>query len=139
MKKISYHFEGVSFSKKNLPKKTWFINCAKKEKKNILAINFIFCPDNRLKQLNNRYLNHNTHTDVITIDHSIKSNLLGDVFISIERVKENSVSYKTTFSDELARVMIHGLLHMAGYSDLSSSDKKKMRNLEDKYLKEKNI
>ena len=139
MKKINYCFEDVREFKKNLPKKSWLVNCVKKENKNILKIDFIFCSDLYLKRLNKKYLNHNTLTDVITLDYSTKKNLLGDVFISIDRIKENAILHTASFKEELARVMLHGTLHLIGYNDKSNDEKKLMRKMENKYLEEKNI
>ena len=139
MKKINYYFQDVLEFKKNLPKKSWFVSCVQKEKKFVLKIDFIFCSDSFLKKLNKKHLKQDALTDVITLDYSTKNQLLGDVFISIDRVQENATVYKTTFDQELARVMIHGVLHLIGYQDKSDKEKKIMRKLENKYLAEKNI
>jgi len=140
MKKVNYYFEGGE-AKINqiLPKKSWILNCVKKENKSILKIDFIFCSDMYLKKLNKKHLAHNTLTDVITLDYSTNEYLLGDVFISIERVKENAQIYKMTLENEISRVMIHGVLHLIGYKDRSNEQKKIMRKKENKYLEQKNI
>ena len=140
MKTVNYYFEGVG-GKINqiLPKKSWILNCVKKENKSILKIDFIFCSDMYLKELNEKHLAHNTLTDVITLDYSTNEYLLGDVFISIERVKENAQIYKMTLENEISRVMIHGVLHLIGYKDRSNEQKKIMRKKENKYLEQKNI
>ena len=139
MKKINYFFVDTPESKKILPKKSWILDCAKKENCKVLKIDFMFCSDIYLKKLNQKHLSHNTLTDVITLDYSIKKQLLGDVFISLDRVKENSKTYQTTFKKEMARVMIHGVLHLIGYKDKSEKEKKIMVKMENKYLDEKNI
>ena len=139
MKKINYFFVDIPEYKKNLPQKAWILNCIEKENCEIIKIDFMFCSDSYLKNLNNKYLNHDTLTDVITLDHSIQNHLLGDVFISLDRVKENAKIYKTTLEKEIARIMIHGVLHLIGYKDKSLDEKKIMVNMENKYLKEKNI
>jgi len=139
MKKVNYYFEGIPEITQILPKKSWILNCVKKEHKSILKIDFIFCPDNYLKKLNKKHLEHNTLTDVITLDYSTNEYLLGDVFISIDRVKENAQKYKTTLENELSRVMIHGVLHLIGYKDKSNEQKKIMRTKENKHLDQKNI
>lgn len=97
-------------------------------------ITFVFCNDVYLGNLNEKYLRHNTLTDIITFDYSEKGKLSGDICISIERVKENSTKYGKTFDEELGRVMAHGVLHLAGYNDKNSDDKKEMRRKEDQYL-----
>jgi len=137
MKKINYYFEDISEQKK-LPKKTWLLNCIKQENKNILKIDFIFCSDIYLKKLNKKHLRHNAFTDIITLDYSTNKYLLGDIFISIDRVTDNAKIYKTTFTQELSRVMIHGILHLIGYKDKSVDEKKIMRKMENKYLEQKN-
>ena len=139
MKKVNYYFEGVPEINQILPKKSWILNCVKKEHKSILKIDFIFCSDNYLKKLNEKHLEHNTLTDVITLDYSTNEYLLGDVFISIDRVKENARKYETTLENEVSRVMIHGVLHLIGYKDKSDEQKKIMRKKENKHLEQKNI
>ena len=98
-------------------------------------INYIFCSDNHLLEMNQQYLNHNTFTDIITFNHSEqKENLEADIFISIERVRENAASLKKSFTEELHRVIIHGLLHLLGLKDKSDSEKQEMREKEDACL-----
>ena len=139
MKKVNYYFEGVSEITKILPKKSWILGCIKKENKSALKIDFIFCSDAYLNKLNKKHFQHNALTDVITLDYSTKEHLVGDVFISTERVKENAETYKITLENEISRVMIHGVLHLIGYKDKSSEEKKIMRKKENKYLEQKNI
>lgn len=113
----------------------WIQSVIAKEGKRIENLNYIFCSDKYLQQLNVRYLNHDTYTDVIAFDHSISPEIIsGDIFISIERVKENCAKYNNSFLGELYRVMVHGVLHLLGYSDKKSTDKALMRQMEDKYL-----
>ncbi|PHR73233.1 MAG: rRNA maturation RNase YbeY [Lutibacter sp.] len=97
-------------------------------------LNYIFCSDAYLLDLNIKHLNHNTLTDIISFDYTIGKLISGDIFISIDRVIDNSKSYKVTFLDELHRVMIHGILHYCGYKDKSKEDKLEMRSKEDLYL-----
>lgn len=97
-------------------------------------INYIFCDDEYLHSLNVKYLNHDTLTDIISFDNTLGNLISGDIFISIERVKENAIEYKTSFTEELNRVMIHGILHYLGYKDKSSSDKEVMRKAENDAL-----
>jgi rRNA maturation RNase YbeY len=97
-------------------------------------ITYVFCTDDFLFSMNEKYLKHDTLTDIITFDYSEKGTLSGDIFISVERVKDNAESFRTTFSLELGRVMAHGVLHLAGYKDKSSEDKKVMKSKEDFYL-----
>ena len=97
-------------------------------------INYIFCSDDYLLDINRNYLNHDTYTDIISFDYSVGKELHGDIYISIDRVKENAVTYNSGFDNELARVMVHGILHYCGYKDKSELDNKKMREREDFHL-----
>ena len=97
-------------------------------------INYIFCSDDQLLEKNIKFLNHNALTDIISFDYTMGRLISGDVFISIDRVRENSESFNVSFSDELNRVMVHGILHYCGYRDKSKEDKELMRAKEDSYL-----
>ena len=90
-------------------------------------INFIFCDDEYLHRLNVEFLQHDTFTDVISFDNSLRKLISGDIFISVERVKENAVEFNATLEEELHRVMIHGILHFLGFKDKSPEDEKMMR------------
>tara|TARA_B110000263_G_scaffold215327_1_gene200251 strand:+ start:414 stop:875 length:462 start_codon:yes stop_codon:yes gene_type:complete len=107
----------------------------KKENKKISFINYVFCSDNRLLEINKKYLNHTSLTDVVTFDFSTnKKNIEGDVYISIDRVKENAKKYKETFKKELLRIIIHGLLHLIGFLDKTKEEKNTMTLKENEYL-----
>ena len=97
-------------------------------------INIIFCSDNYILDVNMKYLQHDYFTDIITFDYCEKKVLSGDLFISVDSVRENSVYYGTEFEDELNRVIVHGLLHLIGYDDHSEEDVKVMREKENYYL-----
>lgn len=132
---IHFFSEEVSFKPKNQRKKTnWIKLVAKKEGKSISAISFIFTSDLFLSGLNLSYLKHKTLTDIITFDYSTEKTISGDVFISVERVKENSQKFNSSFADELDRVIIHGVLHLCGYKDKRKSQKIQMRKKENAYL-----
>ncbi len=94
-------------------------------------LNIIFCNDEYLLSVNNQYLKHNYYTDIITFDYSDNQIINGDLFISVDSVKNNSVTYKTEFMTELSRVIIHGVLHLCGYNDHTEEDKKLMKEKED--------
>ncbi len=114
---------------------TWVVSCASNEGFKPVAINLIFCSDERLLEINKEYLDHDFYTDIITFDQSETPNSLeGDLFISIERVEENSAKSNSAFIDELDRVIIHGLLHLMGYSDKTDEQVKEMREKEDACL-----
>ncbi len=97
-------------------------------------INYIFCDDEYLHKINVEHLNHDTYTDVISFDYSLGKEIIGDIYISIERVLENSKRYKTTFKNELSRVMVHGVLHFLGYKDAVKQEKIIMRDKENFFL-----
>ena len=138
MHKKSIHFfsERITFLLKNKNKIREWINFAVlNEKGNIGEINYVFCNDKYLYKLNNRYLGHNTYTDIITFDNSENSTeVSGDIFISIDKVNENSKKYNVSFYNELHRVMIHGVLHLLNYKDKSDQEARIMRQKEDYYL-----
>jgi rRNA maturation RNase YbeY len=98
-------------------------------------INYVFCDDDYLVGINLQYLNHNTLTDIISFDYSVGNELHGDVFISIQRVRENAIEFDVAFEEELKRVMVHGVLHYCGYKDKSAEDEKIMRQKEDEKIK----
>ena len=96
-------------------------------------LSLIFSSDKYLLKINQDYLNHDFYTDIITFDYELE-NITGDLFISYERVLDNSTTHNTSVENELNRVVVHGLLHLIGYGDKSESESKTMRQLEDKYL-----
>jgi probable rRNA maturation factor len=97
-------------------------------------INYVFCDDDYLLKLNIEFLKHHTLTDIISFDYTIGKILHGDIFISIERVKENAKKFNVSFQDELQRVMVHGVLHYCGYKDKTEEDSKLMRDKENFYI-----
>ncbi|MEM0541525.1 rRNA maturation RNase YbeY [Flavobacterium sp. j3] len=97
-------------------------------------INYIFCDDDYLVQINQQYLEHDTLTDIISFDYSIGKELHGDIFISVERVAENASDFKVGFEEELRRVMVHGVLHYCGYKDKSREDELVMRQKEEEKM-----
>ena len=114
--------------------KSWIKKVVEKEGRKMKDLSFVFCDDMDLLDKNSKYLNHDTLTDILTFDYSENNNISGDIYISIDRVKENAKTYKVTFENELDRVMIHGVLHLLGYKDKSEKEKKIIRAKEDFYL-----
>ena len=115
--------------------KTYLQKVAKREGYRIDTINYIFCNDAYLLEINKQYLNHDTYTDIITFQLNPKGEaLLSDIYISVERVKENALLHNTTFTQELHRVIFHGLLHLCGYKDKNKKDLEEMRNQENRCL-----
>lgn len=109
------------------------------EMKRLGAVNIIFCSDNYILDVNMRYLQHDYFTDIITFDYCEKDILSGDLFISIDSVRENALFYGTEFSDELNRVMVHGLLHLIGYDDHTEEEVAEMRQKENYYLQMRSV
>jgi rRNA maturation RNase YbeY len=104
------------------------------EDKECGPINLIFCDDEKILEVNKEYLTHDYYTDIITFDYSLNQIISGDLFISIDRVKENADMFSKSFENELMRVVFHGVLHLCGYNDKSEEDILVMRSKEDYYL-----
>ena len=107
---------------------------AKQELREIGDITFVFCDDNYLHKINLEFLDHDTYTDIITFDYSVGNEMVGEVYISVDRVAENAKKFSQTFENEIHRVMIHGVLHLCGYKDKLAKDKQIMRDKENHYL-----
>ena len=133
---IAFLTEDITFElKEKLKHKAWLKDAARAEGFNIGELNYIFCSDDYLLDINQKYLGHDTLTDIVTFDNSEDPKMIeGDIFISIERVQENALKFDTAGS-ELKRVMVHGLLHLAGYKDKDKAQKELMRNKENEHLK----
>ena len=112
----------------------WISDIVRKEKGTVKEINFIFCNDEYLHKINLEYLNHDTYTDIISFDYSVGRELYGDIFISVERVRENAKIFLESFDLEFFRVISHGVLHLLGYKDKEVKDKEVMKIKEDKYI-----
>ncbi len=117
----------------------WVSNIISNEGFETGEISYIFCDDEYLHKLNVDFLNHDTLTDIISFDNSLGRQINGDIYISVERVKDNSTIYKTTFINELHRVIIHGTLHFCGFKDKSDADAKIMRSKEEESLLARNF
>lgn len=132
---IVFHQEDIAFE---LPQVELFIHWINviitAEDCELNQLNYIFCSDNYLHQLNVEYLDHDTLTDVITFPYASPPIVEGDIFISIERIEDNAKKFKTSSIHELARVMIHGVLHLCGYGDKSETEQKIMRSKENTAL-----
>ncbi len=113
----------------------WLSNVIISENKKEGDINYIFCDDDYLHKINMEYLQHDTLTDIISFDYSVGNELQGDIFVSVERVRENAVDFNVLFDNELKRVLSHGLLHYCGYKDKSDEDALVMRNKEEEKIK----
>ena len=112
----------------------WISNTISNEGFNEGEINYIFCDDSYLLDLNIQYLDHDTLTDIISFDYTLGKQINGDIYISVERVRENAIDFEVAFGNELSRVMIHGILHYCGYKDKSELDEAEMRSKENYYM-----
>lgn len=136
MAAINFFNEDITFKLPH-PRKTatWIKLVAHKEKYSVNQINFIFCSDEYLRAKNIEYLNHKTYTDIITFDNSdTEGELEGDIFISIDRIRENAGKFARPFDEELHRVIIHGVLHLLGYPDKTPQQKAQIHKKEDACL-----
>lgn len=129
---INFFQEDIQFNLSGKQKiKKWIKHIAMEEGFTIKELNYIFCSDEFLYQMNVNYLDHHTYTDIITFDNTEKEKVIeGDIFISMDRVRENAAIQKENFPDELARVMTHGLFHLCGIKDKSTEDRELMRSKE---------
>ena len=132
---ISYNTENVKMPK--LGKRetnAWIKAVAAKYGKMVGEVAYIFCDDPKILEVNNEYLGHDYFTDIITFDYCEGDRLSGDLFISVDTVRDNAIEYGTDFKDELNRVIVHGVLHLIGYDDHSDEDVAQMRAKENYYL-----
>ncbi|MEO8515523.1 MAG: rRNA maturation RNase YbeY [Flavobacterium sp.] len=113
----------------------WISTIISSENKTEGEINYIFCDDDYLLEINQQYLNHDTLTDIISFDYSLGNEINGDIYISIERVKDNANDFNVSFEEELKRVLVHGILHYCGYKDKTEVDEQLMRSKEDEKIK----
>ena len=135
---IRYFQEDIRFElKQKMRNNQWLKMVAGSEMRRLGAVNIIFCSDNYILDVNMKYLQHDYFTDIITFDYCEKDVLSGDLFISIVSVRENARFYGVEFADELDRVMVHGLLHLIGYDDLTEEQTAQMREKENYYLQMK--
>lgn len=131
MENISFFSEDIDFQINNIENNTSWINSIISNYSKISGeLTYIFCSDDYLLKLNIEHLNHDTLTDIITFDYTKTGIISGDIFISIDRVTENAKSFLVPFQEELNRVMAHGVLHLIGFKDKTSEEKKKMKEAE---------
>jgi len=136
MPSVNFFEEDIRFDLKNkLKVKQWIKATIAAEGYKLQELNYIFCSDSYLLTINQQYLDHDTYTDIITFDNSeIPGTIEGDIFISIDRIRENAEKFGTGEINELHRVIIHGALHLLGYKDKTAGAKKIMTGKEDQYL-----
>ncbi len=135
MANIEYHSQLSSFKLSN-PRKTsaWLKKVCASEHRTIKSLAYVFCSDAFLKSLNQDFLKHSTYTDILSFDLSEDNELAGEIYISVDRVRDNAKKYAVAFETELHRVMAHGVLHFMGYKDKSPSEKAQMRSKEEACL-----
>ncbi len=131
---ISFNYETEFELSNETEISNWLSQVILSENKKEGDINYIFCNDDYLTQINEQYLNHDTLTDIISFDYSVGNELHGDIFISVERVADNAIDFNVTFEEELKRVLVHGILHYCGYKDKTDQDEEIMRNKENEKI-----
>ncbi|CAN5893048.1 rRNA maturation RNase YbeY [soil metagenome] len=133
---VNFYFERQTRLNSRRALKSFIESIFKKEGRDLADISYVFCTDEYLLDINKRFLNHDYYTDIITFELNLKKRnpTIGEIYISIDRVKENAGIHNNKLVDELHRVIFHGALHLCGYKDLSKSQKKAMRSKEDFYL-----
>ena len=132
---VYFHSENIKPPDINLDfAGSWIKKVIKKEKSTFGDINIIFCTDTHLLSINKQYLNRDNYTDVISFNYSEKKKISGDIYISVDRVKDNATKYKVSFSNELHRIIIHGVLHLLEYDDYTEEEKQVMHSKENIYL-----
>lgn len=141
MSEIRFFNESIIYTIRNKAAvRKWLANTIVKEGYLLKELNYIYCSDAYLRKMNEHYLHHHTYTDILTFDLSEnKKELAGEIYISIDSVRENAALFNVTLRDELHRVMIHGVLHLCGYKDKTPHDVQCMRNKEDYYLSLRSI
>lgn len=133
---INFNYETDFSLKSEVDISKWILSVISSEGYKLEEINYVFCDDDYLHKLNVEFLNHDTLTDIISFDYSVGKIIQGDIFISVERVKENANDFKVSFVEELNRVLVHGVLHYCGYKDKTKDEAKVMRNMENHYLRQ---
>jgi len=131
---ISFNYETDFELPNEVVFENWIIDIIDSEASAVGEINYVFCDDEYLHKINVEYLNHDTLTDIISFDYTVGNLIQGDIFISIERVKDNAADFKVSFEEELKRVMAHGILHYCGYKDKTDKDAEVMRQKEEEKI-----
>jgi len=135
---VNYFYEETSNIEDEEKKSIWIESIVTNENKKLGDINYIFCNDDYLLNINKEYLDHDYYTDIITFDYCDGDYISGDIFISLQRVLDNVHIHKTEYKEELNRVIAHGILHLCGYKDKTQEEEKNMRNKEDFYINKYN-
>jgi probable rRNA maturation factor len=133
--KVCFFYQGVKVTLQHRTRlKNYILSIFKKEGKKLLSINYIFCTDKALLEINRQFLSHDFYTDIITFDLSDANEVQAEIYISVDRVKDNAKKLGVSFKSEMHRVIFHGVLHLCGYMDKSKQDKEQMRRMENFYL-----
>ena len=131
---IDFHYETDFKLTNEIQLTNWVVSSIESDAFKVGEINYIFCDDAYLHKLNVEFLQHDTFTDIISFDNTLGKIISGDIFISVERVKENSKTFNTSFDEEIHRVMIHGVLHYMGFKDKSKEEQAIMREKENQCI-----
>ncbi|MGG7035877.1 MAG: rRNA maturation RNase YbeY [Flavobacterium sp.] len=131
---INFNYETDFILDNEVVYSDWILKVIQSENKSLGEINYIFCDDEYLHKINMEYLQHDTLTDIISFDYTVGNEINGDIFVSVERVRDNANDFKVSFDEELKRVLIHGVLHYCGYKDKLEEDEVIMRSKEDEKI-----
>ena len=135
MSEISFACDDVNFSwVDEWVISSWLEQVVTLEKSVLISLSYVFCSDEKLLEINKTYLQHDYYTDVITFDLSDGGDIEGEIYISLDRIKDHAAKYQSSFDEELCRVVVHGLLHLIGYDDKTEADQKTMRSKESNCL-----
>jgi probable rRNA maturation factor len=134
LSKINFYSENEFNLEDEARYASWIENVITSEGKSLEEISYIFCDDEYLLKINMEYLDHDTYTDIVTFDYSVGKTLHGEIYISTERVLENSETFGVKFEDELRRVLVHGVLHLSGYNDKTEEEAALMRSKEEEKM-----
>lgn len=133
--KVCFFYQGVKVTLQHRTQLKNFIQSIfKKEGKRLLSINYIFCTDKAVLEINRQFLSHDFYTDIITFDLSDTNEIQAEIYISVDRVKDNAAQLGVSFKSEMHRVVFHGVLHLCGYKDKGKQEKEEMRRMENRYL-----
>ena len=131
---ISFNYQTFYGFRNKKKIKLWLLECIMHLQRTEGNLNYVFCNNKYILEMNKKYLNHDYTTDIITFDYSVENHLHAEFYVSLEQIKENAKQYKTKFDNELHRVLVHGILHLAGYNDKTNKEQMEMRAKEDYYL-----
>lgn len=134
MRKVDYHYSTAFELKDEQEYTEWIIRVSEAERVILEHLAYTFCSDDQILKMNQEFLNHDYYTDILTFPAGSAKGIAGDIFISVDRVRDNAQTFSVSENSELKRVMIHGVLHLCGYTDATKEEQRVMREKEDRYI-----